>query len=406
MNGNDESPWNHLHHPGETEYSDDPANNGLKESSTIALPIVSQPDLHTMGDSLQRYIEDKLPSSTLHSTPFHIVVRPFAVEEDLPLTSDEVGDKTLIRHRPYARYNALTNNLEIICVPGADLIKHYASLAATYWDTKMPGSTTSYSLPHSTQCYDWIRASNIRTMGHVDTVILGYVDRLSGRAASQTWNSGLGLDDHTRKLFAWQICHSKEPHAGKKGSVAFLRCFFNFWGDIASSLVEVLQDLCGVRQVLYIGKAGSLRADDEPNNVIATGCDSWLNGTRITWQSALKEVLDQDCPPEIQTGSNISVYSPLVETHRWLSSWQTRCQWVDCEVGYFALACTKLQISFGYLNLISDNVAKWHEHDLTSELLREVKEKRQRLLNIIEHVLNRYLDLPAASHPQEDILAR
>ncbi|KAF7513332.1 hypothetical protein GJ744_009753 [Endocarpon pusillum] len=360
----------------------------LETPLIVALPVTSQTEQHTLGQSLRRYIKNKI-SIASPLRPSRVIVRPYGPGEKPRLLANNKIDK-----RPYLRYIESTRTLEVLCIPGKDLVKHYALLIATYYglDQSEDKRLTQYSLPRKHQCYRWLHASNLRELGPVETVVLYNVERL-GRPSSNPLKFDSKIDDPTRELFDWQIHRPTNTGIGsRKGPVAILDCNFKFWGDIAASLVEVLHDLCEVRQVLYIGKAGSLRDDDEPNTIIATGNDSWIDGAQIIWNNILQHA--EDLSPKIQTGSNASVYSPLEETHEWLFTWCERCHWVDCEVGNLALACIKFEISFGYLNIISDNVAKGHEHDLTNEQLEIVKEKRQELLTVIESVLNHHLGLP------------
>ncbi|KAK5079745.1 hypothetical protein LTR70_008822 [Exophiala xenobiotica] len=364
----------------------------------VASPVVRRSENHTFGQSLLRYITSKIPIADLPQRPSRVIVRPYRSGEELYLSLNTKTDKLFNRQRPYLRYVEPTDTLEVLCIPGNDSIKHYASLVATYYGLVTFGNKvlTQYSLPRRLECDSWLRASNLRELSGVRTVVLGYVERLNRAGASpQCWNSGIEVDDPTRKLFAWQIHRPTDSDRGfGRGPIAFLGCLFNFWGDIAASLVQVLHQLCHVHEIIYIGKAGSLREDDEPNNVISTGNTSWLNDAQVTWNDALQRALSDYCPPEVQTGENTSVFSPIEETHEWLSTWRKRSRWVDCEVGYLAQACNNNCISFGYLNIISDNVARWYEHDLSNERLEIVQEKRKGLLSVIESVLDRHLGLP------------
>lgn len=370
--------------------------------STIATAVVSQHEKHTFGTSLLLYIKSKLPI-TPPVPPLRVIVRPYRPEE-FHLSLNEKPEELLNRRRPYFRHRQSTNTLEVLCIPGTDWIKHYASLIATYYRLNISGDPmdarfTQYVLPRNFQCFNWLLNSNLRELDQVDTIALGYVKRFR-RASSQSWESGSHTGDLTQRLFAWQIHHATDAASGSQNrSIALLDCRFNFWGDIAGSLVQVLHHFRKVRQVLYIGKAGSLREGDEPNAVIATGNKSWVGGAQICWDNAFQQIIDGDHSPEIQIGSNVSVYSPLEETYEWLSTWGERCRWVDCEVGHLASACVESGISFGYLNIISDNVAKSHEHDLTNEEEEIVRVKRQQLLSVIESTLDQHLDLPPAGLP-------
>lgn len=374
-----------------------------------AFPAAQRTEDHAFGHSLLPYIANKIPVTKIPQRPSRIVIKPCHPGDQLPLSSGTKTDKIPNRQQPHFRYVQSTNTLEILCDPGKDIINHYALLAATYYGllSSRDPVQTLYHLPSQHQCFSWLLSSNLRELGRVDTVVLGYVERLS-RTASKPWCSGdLTEDsvrklskDRTHKLFAWQIYHASGANkdAGRD-RIAFLGCLFNLWGDLAASLVDALHLWCNVRQILYVGKAGSLRDEDEPNMVIVTGNHSWIDDTQIMWDNVLQEVLSHGCPPQIQTGSNVSVASPLQETSDWLSTWRKRCQWVDCEVSHFALACREHHIPFGYLSIISDNVVKWHKHDLTNERLQIVGERRQALFGIIESIIDRHLNLLPAEKP-------
>jgi len=382
-----------------------------------ATEVISQHSKHTFGTSLRRYIRSKIPI-TPPPHPSRVIVRPYHPEEfhlsvEKPAT-DEIQLLVLNRRRPFFRYREATSTLEILCIPGTDWIRHYAVLIASYYrlgrisEDPKGAIVTQYVLPRKLQCDEWLSDSNLRELEHVDTVVLGYIRRFR-RASSKPWQPGsttTTTSDPTKRLFDWQIHHASNSTNGSQngGSIAFLDCRFNFWGDIAGALVRVLHQLGKVRrQVLYIGKAGSLRAGDEPNAMIATGNESWVGDARLRWDNAFQQTLDGDhSSPAIQTGPNVSVYSPLEETHEWLSTWGERCRWVDCEVGHLASACVESGISFGYLNIVSDNVAQAHEHDLTNEELEVVRTRRQKLLSVIESTLDQHLGLHPASAPYEN----
>ena len=82
----------------------------------------------------------------------------------------------------------------------------------------------------------------------------------------------------------------------------------------------------------------------------------------------------------------------LDETKEWLREMQQKCDFVDPEIGQMAKASLDGGTEFGYLHIISDNLARKYTHDLSNERLEAVLDGRKRLLGEVEHVLGRFLD--------------
>ncbi|KAJ5096029.1 hypothetical protein NUU61_005385 [Penicillium alfredii] len=353
---------------------------------------------HMMHGSLQAYIDTKIHPLVRSRIWPRIVVRGhYARTGDNVLVSPlEKRDKRFNWHRPTAAVvmegkggsqDAIT--LEICCFPGRDYVQHYALLIASHLALRGITATMSaveYIPPSREQCIDLFLQSNLRWMGQVDTVVLGYVDYLASTDPPVAWETGTDAPD---QFFAW-----KQFHRDDGSVVAFVGSMMSLWGDIIGNLVRVLRQLNGVSRVLYMGKAGSLRPQDPPNEVLATGNVSHMDCTVRSWKSTLDGTLANiTAIPNLSHGVHVTVPTPLVETDAWFAQWEDRAQWVDCEVGHLVEACQADGIQFAYLHFISDNVARHYPQSLATERDGVVLQARQRVLDTMRRVLADYLCL-------------
>jgi len=336
--------------------------------------------INSRGNSILEYVQPKIHQDIRLRDWSLILVKGHYVRSGSAVTADtEKSNKPFNRHRPTATILD-SDTISLNCFPGKDYVRHYAEVVAAYLISigKDP-SVVRYVVPTKEECIQPLLQSNLKDMGPVDIVIIGYVHRLSG-LIGPTWQ---GMD--AENIFAWQKFPSPQGR-----TIAFLGCMPSFWGDISGHLVRALKRLNNVKCVLYVGKAGSLDPNDCPNTLIATGSRSYLGDRIVTWKNVLAQELLKSS--EIRDGDHVNVHSPLVETADWLEDWRQRCRWVDCEIGYMADASVDVEIAFGYLHIISDNVTNVSLHDLSIEELDEVQSLRALLFNEIESVLKSFLD--------------
>ena len=207
-------------------------------------------------------------------------------------------------------------------------------------------------------------------------MVVGYVHGLD-RFTSGSWQGG-GDDD----IFAWQ---KLQGPSGCK--IAFLGCRVSFWGDIAGNVIRTLQTVNQVKCVVYVGKLGSLRAEHTPNQLLATGNSSFLAGNAIAWRNCLEPFVRQ--APGVVYGTHYTLASVLDETHAWFEQ-NKKFDWVDPEIGHMAKASIDGGTEFGYLHIISDNLARKYTQDLSNERLLGVIQGRRRLVGQIQDVLDRF----------------
>ncbi|OQE46788.1 hypothetical protein PENCOP_c001G07751 [Penicillium coprophilum] len=346
-----------------------------------------QVDKHLMHETLEAYVDGKIHPLLRKRVWPRIVVRGHYARSapNVNISSTEKREKRFNWHRPTA---FIVNHLilEIRCFPGRDYVQHYALLIAYYLrlnSIKATASVVEYTLPSSKACMDILLQSNLQFMGAVDTIILGYVDHLANEY--HTWETGTDLPN---QLFAWKYIQLADGSV-----VAFVGSMMSLWGDIIGDVVRTIRTKHKISNVLYLGKAGSLRSQDEPNKVLVTGESSRVDGKLLSWESPLTKTLSTMEIPDLYQGTHVTVPSPLVETEDWLTRNQKRANWVDCEVGYLAEACQENNIQFGYLHFISDNVAQKHMYSLATERQDAVISARMDIWDKVRQVLSTHLGI-------------
>lgn len=268
-----------------------------------------------------------------------------------------------------------------------DYVYHYAAITATYLSLEgREEDEVRYTLPSQQECLKPLVESNLASMGAVDIVVVGYVQAL------ERWTKGAWEGDHDG-LFSWKKSLTRRGHR-----LAFLGCRSSFWGDIAGNMVRALQSLNGVKCVLYVGKLGSLRADHVPNRLLATGSRSVVrDGEVVEWVNPFAEMLGRrrrrgEGGVVVVDGRHCTLGSVLDETKEWLRNAEERFDFVDPEIGHMAKASVEGGTEFGYLHIISDNLARKYAFDLSNERLRDVVGDRKRLVGQIEEILSGFFD--------------
>ena len=272
-----------------------------------------------------------------------------------------------------------STTIELNCCPGKDYLQHYASLIATFFALERQDSRIiQYLPPTDDQCLEFFMNSTLAQMGTVDVVIVGYVQHL---ATNDLWT---GSVSSSNDIFTW-----KKPKRTDEVSVSFLGCMISFLGDMSGHLVRALQVLNKAKCGLYMGKTGALSPEARPNEWLATGSRSFVKGTLVEWDNALSSSTKGFS--RVHHGTHVTMPTPLCETKEWLQEWQSKCSWVDCEVGYMAQASSAGGSAFGYLHIVSDNNTAQHPHNLTNERLDEVIKKWKDLFSDMRSILELFL---------------
>jgi hypothetical protein len=337
-----------------------------------------------MGNSLMEYLRIKVHPDIATRDWSRILVKGSHLRSPPGrVSSIEKTDKLFNWQRPITSLGSDGQTLDLHCFPGREYVHHYASIVATYLSLQgKDPSVVRYVEPLPEDSISPFLTSNLTHLGPVDVVVLGYVHGLAGLTAFGPWKYGDAKDE----LFAW-----KTRRLSSGATVAFLGCRVSFWGDIAGALVRALQQLSQVRTVLYIGKLGSLKPEYVPNQFLATGDTTSVYGASLTWDNPLLEYLPpKGEDPSIVHGRHTTLPSVLDETHDWLAAQHPSFDWVDPEIGHMALASVAGATEFGYLHIVSDNLAKKYLHDLSNERLHQVIKDRKNIVAKIEAALERF----------------
>ncbi|KAH8655525.1 hypothetical protein BX600DRAFT_482976 [Xylariales sp. PMI_506] len=320
---------------------------------------------HTMGASLPRYLDLKVHQAVLERAYEGITDKPFNWQ------------------RPTAR--VANNHLYIECFPGYDHVEHYSEIVATYLnirkslgDTLTAPSKVYFQAASCSDTQAALKDTNIREFPKgINTVVLGLVHRLDRLTGPVDW-TGDGC-------FAWAV------RQFNSGTVAFVGFRPSFWGDIAGEVVHYLASQCGVREILYFGKLGSVKKGLRPNTWLATGGQSNVRGQVVQWENAIENSVARLAQSYAITGNHITLGSVLHETKDWLATLPGSIDFVDPEVGMMGQAAVRSGISFGYLHIISDNVAEKYEEDLSNERMHSVLLRRSKLYEAAQEVLGHHL---------------
>ncbi|KAF2837419.1 hypothetical protein M501DRAFT_995342 [Patellaria atrata CBS 101060] len=352
------------------------------EDPTEMQPTVATVSTHTMGESLHGYLLMKIHPQIQNHIWSKIIIKGLHTRTGLAeIASIEKVDKPFNWQRPTATVLS-PGVLQLNVWPGVDYVEHYANIIATHLSLQgRDPSVVQVIMPTPKECMEPLLTSNLAKMGPADVVIIGYVDGLTGFTGSGVWEYG---DKHD-ELFAWQ---KKKMSNGL--TVAFLGCRICFWGDSGGNVVRALQALNGVKCVFYVGKLGALKPDILPNLSIATGNQSFLRNKIVTWENPLEKYVKGY--ERVRLGVHYSLPSVLDETNAWRDKNGEKFDWVDPEIGHMADASVEGGTMYGFLHIVSDNLAKKYAHDLSNERVKKVRENRRLLLDDIESILGKFFE--------------
>ncbi|WP_256976700.1 hypothetical protein [Streptomyces sp. CS113] len=258
-------------------------------------------------------------------------------------------------------------DLVVKAFPGADYVQHYALIIATYLAmTGRPADTVTYQPSDQEKCRTALNTLDLQLDG--DLVIVGWGLQYLA-PANGVWTRGSG--------YAWQ----RAEVSGRR--VVYLGFLHSIWGDVAGRVVARLAEL-GARDVVYVGKVGSLTPGIEPNTWLATGNTSLVRGAMVSWDDFFGNYAAAH--DGVRSGLHVSSQSILLENRDWLDQHTASYAFVDPEIGPMG-AARQAGIRFGYLHVISNNLATHYPADLSNERHSEVLRQRAVLVNRIRTII-------------------
>ncbi|CAL9329600.1 hypothetical protein SUDANB121_00054 [Nocardiopsis dassonvillei] len=333
------------------------------ESPVAAAPI--DPHEHTMGAaSLLRYLQIKT-HHLVQERDWESIRVMGGYDRDCVVSTNEKSDKLFNWQRPTAQVDG--DALVIRCFPGHDYVQHYGLILATYLamaDRRHDHIT--YAFPHPAACRSAVDRVDLDVDGALVVVGWGLEHLAPGRTG---WTYGHG--------YAWQ---SASVHGRR---VVYLGFLHSIWGDVAGRVVARLAAL-GARDVVYVGKVGALDPSVVPNTALATGSVSLVEGTPVAWRDFFGPTAVSQ--PEVRTGVHVTSPSVLLEGNRWLAA-NAQHAFVDPEIGPMGQAAAAAGIGFGYLHVISNNLARRYPEDLSNERLLQVLRQRADLVTRIRRII-------------------
>jgi len=317
-----------------------------------------------MGHRLADYVLPKVPVDLLLACRGRALVRGGT---DLGLANGVKREGKLFNwRRPH--FAAKEGTLQCFVAPGRDYVYHYGGLIATACHLLRVPASVELELPTHDDPIEFMRRWLPATLPRVDIVVLGYVQRIL-MSHRQPWMCESG--------FGWASLDLPV-------NVALVGCEFSFWGDLAGALVSVLADR-GTKHVIYVGKLGSLDAACGPNQYVATGTSSLVEGRLITWATNLDLAIMPE-PGVLSAQAHITVPSTLDETTAWYAEHKGSVHVVDPEIGRMAVAAIDAGICFDYIHIISDNLSGQYAHGLYDERSAVITTDRQQCLARIDRI--------------------
>ncbi|MFJ5984404.1 hypothetical protein [Lentzea sp. NPDC092896] len=345
----------------------------LPPSSAMALPASPIPVAgHTMGtDSLLRYLQIKVHHLIQRDSWKRIYVVG-GYDRQAVISEHEKTGKLFNVERPTAEIRG--RDLVIKAFPGEDYVHHYALIIATYLAMTGKPADVRYEFPDPAVCRAAVEQLDLDLDG--DLVIVGWgLAHLAPEANGWTFGAG----------YAWQ----RTRLHGRR--VVYLGFLHSIWGDVAGRIVTRLAAL-GARDVVYVGKVGALQPDIEPNTLLATGNTSLIGGATVTWHDFFGDFATAQ--PGVHTGIHVTSPSILLENQSWLTE-HAEHAFVDPEIGPMGAAAHRAGIGYGYLHVISNNLARHYPADLSNERHHDVVRRRSVLVEHIRDIIsNRLATLP------------
>ncbi|CBF79240.1 predicted protein [Aspergillus nidulans FGSC A4] len=106
---------------------------------------------------------------------------------------------------------------------------------------------------------------------------------------------------------------------------------------------------------------------------------------RDPWPNVLDEVTKtRDL---VVKGKHFSLSTVLDKSQEWLKAHGGQFDFVDSDNGHMGIAAKECGVRYGYLHIISDNLAKKYAYELSNERLQKVQMGRKRLIREMKEVL-------------------
>lgn len=374
---------------------------------------------HTMSDSIDKYVSQKLPHALIKKHIFESGkieihgIHPMA----LPEVSKFLGYK-IIKNIKFT-HNSSTkkfnfqrptfsiavnkkneNILFITTIPGRDYILHYGSLVRHYLNTLTSNHKDILSLyryPFAERSiHYWTKLDN-NLIYPDDTVIVGYVAELfTYFKKNTTWK--------VESEFENEFYQSLKIVTDRGLKINLLGVKYTFWGDISAKLTYQILKL-GAKEIIYCGKLGALtHTSDLYKRIFSPGKYVIMYHDKVIGKIDSLQHPMHNLFPQIDSGYHVSVPTVLEEDYvqREIIS-ELKINSIDNEISQMAFAVSKFNkeydkdIKFIALHFATDYIRHNNERaektnfDLSNNRSKMAQEKKMEMIEKIGELLIKYL---------------
>ena len=327
--------------------------------------VISDPREHSMGASMFRYVQSRVHEFVDEASYRRVVVLG-SYNRSIHISSKEKIDKLENWQRPTAEIRG--DELLVHCFPGRGYVFHYGSLIATHLSlTGRDPDLVRIELPTTAQSAVEIDRLGYSSLRASHTLVVASGNEMLAPQGAVWVDHGAFLT--RRELVGSQF-------------VTWLAVKHSFWGDIAFHMGRALA-VAGFSRIIFVGKLGSLVPEHKPNVTLVTGSSSSIDGKTLAWSN----LFDALRPGDVIAGRHVTLPSVLQETIEWVAAHRGDYDYVDPEIGNFAAGVLEIGSSFSYLHLVSDNLSKKYEHDLSNERAEVVRVRRREGYTRIAEIL-------------------
>lgn len=391
----------------------------VSKKQDIAEVDICRPYDHTMFESIDEYVTQKLPCALIKKHMFesgkieihgiHPLALPevskflgYKLIENIKFTHNSSTKKFNFQRPTFsiAVNKKKENILLITTIPGRDYLLHYGSLVRHYLNTLTCNHRDILSLyryPFAEKSIFYWTKLDENLIQPDEIVIIGYVAELSLYIKKYTsWKVESELEN--------EFYHSQKIVTDRGSKINLLGVKYTFWGDISAKLVYQILKL-GAKEIIYCGKLGALTSSVDiykrifsPSKYVIMYHDK-LIGRIDSLQHPMHNLF-----PQIDSGYHVSVPTVLEEdyTQREIIS-ELKINSIDNEISQMAFAVSRFnkeyckETKFIALHFATDYIRNNSERaektnfDLSNNRSKMARQKKMEMIEKIGELLVKYL---------------
>lgn len=377
----------------------------LKENVILAKSLD-----HTMFESLDKYVKQKLPCKDIKQAiiqkkkieihgiyPSHYVENPDIFRTATRLNKISFSHNDSSKKFNFIRPEFYENKDSFVAfIPcGKDYLQHYSSLLIYFLDTlttRWSDYTTIFRYPYAeNSIHIWSQLdSNFIKEG--DRVIIGYVEELEKYITEMY--PDLIVETFENKFYKSTRIISK--------NINFLGVKYSFWGNMSAKLVNRFCNL-GASEIIYFGKLGTLESPNCIYNKIYSP-----TSYSVVYHDKIVSIID-DLPNQLSvflppTGMHTSVPTIMEEDYLQRDLLDIlKSESMDNEISQIAYTIKKFnldnqkQVKYSCCHFATDYIRQLEnqneitEYDLSNNRTDSAKIKKAEIIAKISSIITNYL---------------